>query len=418
MPGAGLASPVSLRDITRRQWLTLFSAQAGYMLDAMDVLLFVFAVNALRDHFGLSAAQAGLVSSFTLAFSALGGIVFGVLSDRVGRARIMIVSIVIYSVASAGTALSWNLATLLFWRALIGIGLGAEWSAGALLVAETWPAEHRAKAVGIMQSGWALGYLLAAGLTALILPRWGWRVLFLSGLGPALLAWLLQRNLEEPEIWRAGLKGGGASRKRPGIKAIFQGELARRTLLGTALATAALFAYWGLFTWIPGFLSASRERGGAGLSIVAASAFIVPMQLGAFAGYVSFGWLADKIGRRPAFVLYVVGAAIVTPLYGASRNEQTLLLLGPAVGFLGTGFFSLFGAMLAELYPTSVRGAGQGFVYNLGRGFSSLAPWTVGFFADRYGIGAALALNSAFFLLAAALIFTLPETRRAELADI
>jgi MFS family permease len=139
------------------------------------------------------------------------------------------------------------------------------------------------------------------------------------------------------------------------------------------------------------------------------------MQLGAFAGYITFGWLADRIGRRPAFVFYVIGAALATPIYGASHNERTLLLLGPAVGFLGTGFFSLFGAMLAELYPTSLRGAGQGFVYNIGRGLSSLAPWVVGFFADRYGIGASLALNSAFFLLGAALIFTLPETRQAEL---
>ena len=402
----------SLRGITRQQWLTLFAAQAGYMLDAMDVLLFVFAVNVLRDRFHLSAAQAGLVSSFTLAFSAVGGITFGILSDRIGRAKSMLWSIVIYSVASAGTALSWNLASLLFWRGLIGIGLGAEWSAGALLVAETWPSEHRAKAVGIMQSGWALGYLLAAGITALILPRWGWRALFLTGLLPAFGALALQRKLKEPEIWQR-------SREGPHVRAtgIFRGKLLRRTVLASALATSVLFAYWGLFTWIPGFLSASPERGGAGLSIVRTSGFIVPMQLGAFFGYVAFGWLADKIGRRPAFVLYVLGAAILTPIYGATHDRQTLLLLGPGIGFLGTGFFSLFGTMLAELYPTSLRGAGQGFVYNIGRGLSSLAPWTVGFFADRYGIGASLALNSAFFVLGAALIFTLPETRQAELTD-
>lgn len=403
---------MTFQHITRQQWITLFAAQAGYMLDAMDVLLFVFAVNSIRDRFGFSAAQAGLVSSFTLAFSALGGIGFGVLSDRIGRARVLIWSILIYSFASAGTALSWNLATLAFWRALIGIGLGAEWSAGALLVAETWPAEHRAKAVGIMQSGWALGYLLAAGMSAWILPRWGWRVLFLSGLAPALFAFLLRRKLKEPEIWERGRRTGG-----PGLKPIFEGRLLRRTILGSALATAVLFAYWGLFTWIPGFLSASAARGGAGLSIVQTSGFIVPMQLGAFAGYVAFGWLADKLGRRPAFLLYVIGAAILTPVYGASRDERTLLFLGPAIGFLGTGFFSLFGAMLAELYPTHLRGAGQGFVYNLGRGFSSAAPWVVGFFADRYGIGASLALNSAFFLLGAALIFTLPETRKRELSE-
>jgi MFS family permease len=396
--------------ITKQQWLTLFAAQAGYMLDAMDVLLFVFAVNVIREQFHLSATQAGLVSSFTLAFSAVGGIGFGILSDRMGRARTMIWSIMIYSLASAGTALSWNLMSLLFWRALIGIGLGAEWSAGAVLVAETWPAEHRAKAVGIMQSGWALGYLLAAGMTALILPRWGWKPLFMAGLLPAFFALALRSKLQEPEIWREN-----ANKPRVSAAGIFRAPLLRRTVLASALATSVLFAYWGLFTWIPGFLSASRVRGGAGLSIVRTSGFIVPMQIGAFAGYIAFGWLADKIGRRPAFLIYVLGAAIVTPIYGASRDARTLLLLGPAVGFLGTGFFSLFGAMLAELYPTSLRGAGQGFVYNIGRGLSSMAPWVVGFFADRYGIGASLALNSAFFVLGAALIFTLPETKQVQL---
>jgi MFS family permease len=399
-----------MRSITRQQWVVLFAAQAGYMLDAMDVLLFVFTINVLRAEFHLSAAQAGLVSSFTLAFSAAGGIVFGVLSDRIGRARTLIWSILIFSVASAGTALSWNLASLLFWRALIGIGLGAEWSTGAVLVAETWPPEHRAKAVGIMQSGWALGYMLAAGMTALILPRWGWRALFLAGLFPALLVALIRRHVEEPAIWRERPIAEG------GLKEIFQGVLRRRTILASVLATCVLFAYWGLFTWIPGFLSAPVARGGAGLTIVQTSGFVVPMQMGAFAGYVAFGLLADKIGRRPAFVCYVLGAAILTPVYGAVRDARTLLLLGPAIGFFGTGFFSLFGAMLSELYPTRVRGAGLGFVYNVGRGCSALAPWTVGYFADHYGIGTSLGLNSAFFALGAVLVFTLPETKQAELA--
>ena len=399
-----------MRSISRRLWITLFSAQAGYMLDAMDVLLFVLTINVLRDVFHLSAAQAGLVSSFTLAFSAAGGIVFGILSDRIGRARSLIFSILIFSLASAGTAASWNLASLLFWRAVIGIGLGAEWSTGAVLVAETWPPEHRAKAVGIMQSGWALGYMLAAGMTAVILPRFGWRALFLAGLFPALLALLIRRHVEEPEIWKR------AAHNRAMPREIFQGPLRRRTILASLLASTVLFAYWGLFTWIPGFLSAPADKGGAGLTIVKSSGYVIPMQLGAFAGYVLFGWLADKIGRRPAFVLYVIAAAILTPIYGATRDEHTLLALGPAIGFTGTGFFSMFGAMLSELYPTGVRGAGLGFVYNIGRGCSALAPWTVGFFADHYGIGTSLALNSAFFALGAILVFTLPETKKAELA--
>jgi len=398
------------QPISRQQWTALFAAQAGYMLDAMDVLLFVFTVNVLRGEFHLSAAQAGIVSSFTLVFSAGGGIVFGVISDRIGRARALVLSILIFSLASAGTAFSWNLASLLFWRALIGIGLGAEWSTGAVLVAETWPAEHRAKAVGIMQSGWALGYMLAAAMTAWILPRWGWRPLFLAGLFPALLALVIRRHVEEPAIWAR------TQRSASPLREVFGAALRARTLLASVLATCVLFAYWGLFTWIPGFLSAPRTRGGAGLSIVQTSGFVVPMQLGAFAGYVAFGWLADRIGRRPAFVCYVLAAAALTPIYGATRDERTLLLLGPAIGFFGTGFFSLFGAMLSELYPTAVRGAGLGFVYNIGRGCSALAPWIVGYFADHYGIGTSLGLNSAFFALGAILVFTLPETKQAELS--
>ncbi len=380
------------------------------MLDAMDVLLFVFAVNVLRDEFHLSASEAGLVGSFTLFASAIGGIAFGVIMDRVGRTKALVWSILIYSLASAGTAMSWNLASLLFWRALVGVGLGAEWAAGAVLVAETWPAEHRAKAVGIMQSGWALGYMLAAAVTGIVLPRWGWKALFLTGVLPALFAAVLRKSLKEPEIW----KERGQAKSLP-LSDIFRGQLRSRTLLGSLLASVVLFAYWGLFTWIPGFLSASPERGGAGLSIVKTSAFVIPMQVGAFLGYVVFGWLSDKIGRRPAFVIYVLGAALVTPIYGASRTESTLLMLGPVIGFLGTGFFSMFGAMLSELYPTALRGTGLGFVYNLGRGVSSLAPFAVGFAADRYGIGAALGLNSAFFALGGILIFTLPGVSKAEL---
>ncbi len=398
-----------MRSITRQQWITLFAAQAGYMLDAMDVLLFVFTVNVLRGEFHLSAAQAGLVSSATLLFSAGGGIVFGVLSDRIGRARALIFSILIFSIASAGTALSWNLASLMFWRALIGIGLGAEWATGAVLVAETWPAEHRAKAVGIMQSGWALGYMLAAAMTALILPRYGWRALFIAGLFPAVLTLLIRRHVEEPAIWKR------AQSRRSSVRDLFSATLRGRTIFATLLATCVLFAYWGLFTWIPGFLSASPARGGAGLTIVQTSGFVIPMQLGAFAGYVLFGLLADKLGRRPAFAAYVLIAAILTPIYGATKSTSTLLALGPAIGFFGTGFFSLFGSMLSELYPTAVRGAGLGFVYNIGRGCSALAPWVVGFFADHYGIGTSLGLNSAFFALGAILVFTLPETKLSEL---
>jgi len=266
-----------------------------------------------------------------------------------------------------------------------------------------------------MQSGWALGYMLAAAVTALILPRFGWRVLFLVGLLPALLAIWIQRKVHEPEVWMKRTK------LMP-IAALFQKPFLERTILATALTTSVLFAYWGLATWLPGFLSAPKSEGGAGLNILHTSAWIFTMQFGAFLGYVSFGWMADRFGRRPAFFIYVFAAAILTPIYGltprwaGASSEAWLLALGPLIGFCGTGFFALFGAMLAELYPTSIRGTAQGSVYNVGRGISALAPFAVGAIADRRGIGAALALNSAFFLLGSLLIFTLPETKNTELA--
>ncbi|HYL38074.1 MAG TPA: MFS transporter [Bryobacteraceae bacterium] len=401
--------------LAEQRWLALWAAMLGYMLDALDVLLYVFAVQVLRTEFHWSAATAGLVSSATLIASAIGGVLAGMVADRIGRSRTLIYTILLYSLGSGLSATATGLATLLVWRAVVGLGLGGEWSAGAVLVSEYWPPQHRAKAIGLMQSGWAIGYMLAAGVTALILPRFGWRVLFLVGLAPALLTIWIQRQVKEPEIWMAR-----KSTPIP-IGALFRPPLARRTYLATALATSVLFAYWGVNTWLPGFLSAPKAEGGAGLDIVQTSGWIFAMQIGAFLGYVTFGWLADRFGRRPTFCAYVLAAAILTPIYGLTPRwagasaETWLFVLGPFVGFFGTGFFSLFGAMLAELYPTAVRGTGQGAVYNVGRAASALAPFAVGAVADRRGIGAALALNSAFFLIGSVLIFTLPETKNTKL---
>jgi len=383
------------------------------MLDAMDVLLYVFALTTLKAEFGWTNAQAGLVSSVTLIASAFGGIAAGIISDRIGRRRTLIYTILLYSVASAGTATSQGIWDLIFWRAVVGLGLGGEWSAGATLVAESWPAEHRAKAVSFMQSGWALGYMAAAALAALILPTLGWRALFLAGVLPALVTVFIRRKVQEPEIW---LK----STQRASFTGIFKAPYGRRTFWATVLATSVLFAYWGLFTWLPGFLSAPASQGGAGMSIVKTSGFVFAVQIGAFYGYICFGYLADWLGRRPAFAMYVAVAALLTPLYGLAPTISPLLLLmlGPCIGFFGTGFFSLFGAMLAELYPTAIRGAGQGFVYNFGRGLSALAPYAVGSLADSYGLGAALGLNAAFFLMAAGLVFLLPETKSTQLETV
>jgi len=391
------------------QWRTLFAAQLGWMLDGMDVMLYAFALTTIQQEFGITSASAGLLASIPLFTAAIGGVAAGFLADRYGRTRVLIWSILIYSIFTGATASARTLWEIALWRSLVGLGLGAEWSAGTVLVAETWPAQHRAKAIGLVQSGWAIGYILAALLSASIIPAFGWRVLFLIGTLPALLTIWIRRSIPEPEIWRQ-------APPRQSAKILLRPPYLRRILIATPICTSLLFAYWGLFTWMPAYLSTPIERGGAGLGIVRSAAWIIPVQIGAFIGYNVFGFFADRIGRRPVFLIFVLGAAAVVPVYGlASRNQLLLMALGPFVGFFGHGYFTLFGSMLAELFPSTVRATAQGICYNSGRAISAFAPFTIGAIADLHGIGAALAVTSGFFAAGGLLIFMLPETKGRQL---
>lgn len=405
-----------IRTIEPKQWKALFAAQLGWMLDAMDVMFYAFALTTIQKEFQLTSAEAGALASVTLIASAVGGIFFGAVSDKIGRARALIFSILSYSVFTALTATANSVLALVVFRTLVGFGMGGEWSAGSVLVSETWPSEHRGKAIGFMQSGWAIGYILAALIAAAVLPQFGWRILFVIGIIPAFITIWIRRHVEEPKIWiesRNDIKSKSSS----GIVTIFRKPLLKKTIIASLITTFVLFAYWGLFTWMPSFLSKPVEDGGAGLGIVKSSTWIIPMQIGAFFGYLSFGFFADRFGRRPVFVTFLIFAALLVPIYGQlARHEIFLLLLGPLIGFFGHGYFSVFGAMLAELFPTNIRGAAQGFTYNVGRAFSALAPLSIGALADLYGIGSALILTSLFFLIGAAVIFLLPETKGQRLS--
>jgi putative sialic acid transporter len=416
-----LAAVPWYRTINRTQWNALLAAMLGWMLDAMDFVLYVMAITALRDEFKFGEDMAGLLGTMTLLTSAAGGLLFGYVADRIGRTRALMATILIFSLCSLGTATAQNFTQLLIWRALLGIGMGGEWASGAVLVSETWPPEHRGKAIGIMQSGWAIGYILAAVLAGLILPTLGWRWLFAAGVLPALLVFWVRRSVPEPAVW------ANKSAKEPGSGpsanpfAVLLGEaLLARTLLATLLTAVVMFAYWGLFTWLPTFLATSPEKGGAGMELVKSVWWIVLTQLGAFFGYLSFGFIAERIGRRTAFMAFLLGAAVIVPLYGQmAQHHVVLLLLGPLLGFVGHGYFSMFGALLSELFPTRVRATGLGFTYNTGRALSAAAPFTIGALAKQpdIGIGLALALTSAFFVLGALLVLLLPDTSGKKLDD-
>jgi MFS family permease len=353
--------------------------------------------------------------------SAAGGLIFGVVADRLGRTRALMTTILIFSLASLGAATSQTVLQLLMWRAILGIGMGGEWASGAVLVSETWPAAHRNKAASIMQSGWALGYILAAIMAGffidvLELGNEAWRWLFAFGALPALFTLWVRRKVREPAVWTER-RAEGASSVKP-FRVIFGPLYRRRTVLVVLLNSAVQFAYYGVFFWLPGFLARPVEQGGAGMGVVGSVAWIIPLQIGAYLGYLSFGFIADRLGRHRTFILFMVTAAILVPVYGQmARSPGILMLLGPVLGFAGHGYFSMFGSFIAELFPTAVRATGQGTSYNLGRLAGALGPYTIGFLATLPGIGIGLAMasTSALFLTAALLILALPDKSGQEL---
>jgi MFS family permease len=395
------------QTVTREQWKALAAAYLGWMLDAMDFVLYLMAITTLQREFGYGTDTSGLLATVALLASAAGALLFGLVADRFGRTKALMATVLIFSFCSLGTATAQDLGQLIVWRALLGLGIGGEWASGAVLVNETWPAEHRNKATAIMQSGWAIGYILAAVIAAIVLPVLGWRWLFVVGGLPAFLVLWVRREVQEPEVWKH--QQGRTADGNP-LRAILGRALIGRTVLATLLMGSVLFAYWGTFSWLPAFLASPVESGGAGMSIVNSMAWIVSIQLGAFLGYLSFGFIADYLGRRRTFVLFLLAAAGLVPLYGHMAGWPLgLMILGPFLGFFGHGHFSVFGVLLAELFPTAARATGQGFAYSGGRALSALAPYTVGALAQTQGIGPALALTSIFFLTGAGLILLVPR---------
>jgi MFS family permease len=381
----------------------------------MDILLYSMVLTYMMKDLGMREGTAGLMISLTLGASALGGIAFGVLADRIGRVRALMLSILSYSVFTAACGMVQNIAQLAVFRILLGLGMGGEWACGAALVAETWPAQHRGKALGVMQSSWAVGYALAAAVTYLILPRFGWRAVFFVGVLPALVTFWMWRYVPEPEIWQRARALQGHATRAAGLRQLLQRRLRRHLVITTTANAGTMFAWWGLFTWIPAFLSLPPDHGGAGLDISKTSAWIILMQAGMWLGYVSFGFISDRIGRKKAYVGFIFIAAVLVPMYGITRSPVHLLLIGPVVGFFGTGYFSGFGAITAEIFPTAVRASAQGLTYNLGRGVSALAPFIVGTIGAEHGLGFAFQLTSGSFLFAGLVALLLPETRGREL---
>lgn len=397
-----------LRESTTAQRRTLLAAALGWGLDAFDVMLYAMVLAHIMRDLGISKGTAGLLNTLTLLASGIGGILFGFIADRVGRTKALIASILTYSICSFASGLAPTVFVLAAIRFVLGLGMGGEWNTGAALVAETWPTHLRARAMAIVQSSWALGYAAAAMVAGVMLRYTSWRAVFFVGILPALVTLWIRRDVPESELW----KRGAEQNQQVGIGELFSQANRRPTIALLFVNLFGLFAWWGLFTWIPPYLSLPIEQGGRGFGIMSTTTLLVTLNLlGMFPGYLSFGFAADFFGRKKAFILYLVMAAGIVPAYAAARSQTALLILGIAIAFFGTGFFSGSGLFGSEIFPTAIRARALGFTYSGARALSSLAPFVIGRFGDSHGLSGAFLLCAASFLLAALVASQLPETK-------
>jgi len=404
-----------VRELSGQEKKTLIAAYGGWSVDAFDFMIYTFVIPTLIAAWGMSKGQAGLIATSALLMSALGGWIAGALSDRFGRVRVLQITIAWFACFTFLCGFTHSFEQLLVVRSLQGLGFGGEWAVGSVMIGEIIRAEHRGKAVGTVQSGWAVGWGAAALMFAVfftLLPDdIAWRALFWIGLAPALLVFYIRRHVKDPEVFTATLARTAV--QRANFLEIFSPQLLRVTVLTSLMATGMQGGYYAVTIWLPTYLKTVR-----GLSVIGTGGYLAVIISGAFTGYLTAAWLSDRIGRRNTFFLFAVCSALTTVTYTlVPISDGQMLVLGFPLGFFVSGNFSGVGAYFTELFPSRVRGSGQGFAYNFGRGIGALFPALVGFLSTSMPLGRAIGIfaGSAFVVVIIA-VSLLPETRGKQLA--
>ncbi|MBN3819758.1 MFS transporter [Paraburkholderia sp. Se-20369] len=375
-----------------RERRAFWSCKVGYMLDGMDTQMLSFVIPTLVATWGISLADAGFIGTLTLLASALGGWIAGILSDRIGRVRTLQLTVLWFAVFTGLCGLAQNYHQLLAARALMGFGFGGEWTAGAVLIGEVIRARDRGRAVGLVQSGWAIGWGLAALLYALLfsaLPaELAWRALFLVGLLPALLVVVIRRFVTEPDVYEHEKAAQAQASDAPRFTEIFAPALLTTTLRAALLTTGAQGGYYAITTWLPTFLKTERH-----LTVMGTGGYLATIIVGSWVGYLVSAYLTDRLGRKPNFILFALGSMVIAFSYTSLNLTNTSMLwLGFPLGFFASGIFAGMGAFLTELFPTRVRGSGQGFCYNVGRAIGALFPFLIGALSKQYGLGTSIGI--------------------------
>jgi MFS family permease len=402
---------------TRTHHRILLLSWAGWVFDFYDLILYTFLLVPIGQELGLGNIELSYVLGSSLAATAVGGVLFGILSDRFGRKNVLQWTILTYSIGTFLSGFSPNLALLIAFRIVTGLGVGGEWATGQTYIGETFPPRVRGRYGAFMQTGAPLGIALASVVGGFVAPAIGWRATFFISVLPALLVASIRKHLPESDMWlehrRLSSEAGGLGRRESALHKfllLFRREYRKLFLISLILAIFDMSAYWFTYSWLPGYLHQERH-----FSMAKSAVWMLVTQSGGFLGYATFGFVADRLGRRPAYSLYsfimATGLLMVTLFWEAiATTPEVILLFMFLVGF-GTGMFGGYGPLFSELFPTSIRNTAMGSAFNLARGVQFFTPVAIAVIAQSYGLAGGISLAAVFAVLTGLWIWVFPETK-------